>query len=239
MDESGNLGVLEAKFDSSAQFFLQHHRRGWPPGVRPCGHVFASGPCTHEKRCNAEPSILCGWFGMLPPRYASRWYAVVESLQHHRSRSPSGGVASARRRASAVLSCKAEICKRGWVSGLQFDAQHSCFAWSSTRGQKRDPEEVESRDKTGKSARQAPRRLALLRMMSWWLNLRPRITSVSVEDAQSGCMRNLDFMISPLCDPLREGGMPERFMASNACKVRKVFQVRWYPEGLRSNFGTR
>ena len=56
---------------------------------------------------------------------------------------------------------------------------------------------------------------------------------MSVEDAQSGCMWNHASMTFP---PLREGGMPEGFVASNACKVRKVF-TRRNSEGLRSNFG--
>ena len=232
LDESGNLGVLEAKFDSSAQFFLQQAAQ----------RAFVRLDTSHEKRCSAESSVLCGWLGLLPPGYASRWYPVVDSLQEYRPRSPSGGMATARRRAGAVLSCKTEVCKWGSlayslmnsipvlpeviVSGPQQQkyikvVEEKEPSSSSTRGQKRDPEMVESRDKTGKAARQAPKTpgafeddvmMAELETKDHWRVSGRCAIRMHVEP------RFHDF------SPLREGGMPEGFVASNACKVRKVFQ---------------
>ena len=240
LDESGNLGVLEAKFNSSAQFFLQQAAqrafvrldtssqvaRALTRNVAVQSQVYSVGDLVCYRRDTQAGGTqwltACRIIGHDP--HQGVWLLhegvpVLCSAAKLRSANEAESLAYSLMNSIPVLP---EVI----VSGPQ---QQKCIkvveekepSSSSTRGQKRDPEMVESRDKTGKAARQAPKTPGALEddvMMAeletkdhWRVSGRCAIR-MHVEP------RFHDF------SPLREGGMPEGFVASNACKVRKGFQ---------------
>ena len=244
LDEAGNLGLLESKFDSSAQFFLQHQAR--MAAQRAFVHLDTSSRVARALTRNAAVQ--------------SQEYSVGDLVCYRRDTQAGGTQRSTACRIIGhdphqgvwllhegvpVLCSAAKLRSANEAESLAYSLMNSIPALpevivsgpqqqkyikvveekesssSSARGQKRDPEVVESRDKTGKSARQAPKTPGALEgdvMMAeletkdhWRVSGRCAIR-MHVEP------RFHDF------SPLHEGGMPEGFAASNACKVRKVFQ---------------